>query len=435
MVHDKISTCTTLFGEDLLALDVNDFFSSTYEQARSRFRESAQRALQKTEQQNAPKDGLQNGLQVGSLESFRVPSRVDHDLTVEYAFLPSRESGSASHLLLVTSGVHGSEAFAGSAAQILFLDRVLSQTQLAKTDVFLVHCLNPYGCKYQRRATENNVNLNRNFSLTSGLYQTKNSSYERLRAVLEPKGKVLCLALSQLRLAVLLWWQLKFGGFNKQELSQGIGQGQFESPEGVEFGGHKAEPQVVDFFERLQARLAGYKSVVLLDLHTGLGDKYQLHVMPADSPEAVHAKLFAQLFGAAKSDVETQPAAAAETMGEQKYMITTGDDDGFYRTSGDLNNVIPSLLSAQQNCVAVTLEFGTLGSDTNAKLSTLARVVAENQGRRYGYWHSLVERRVKAMFVELFYPSDMKWRESVLDKSKNVFERVLRALEADDEGQ
>lgn len=406
---------------------MNAFFSSNYQQARTRFRDAAQSALRRI------------GREDEKLEFFRVPSQVDDDLTVEYAFLPTGGDGSAPHLLLITSGVHGSEAFAGSAVQIYFLNSIFSKKQLLKTDVLLVHCLNPFGCKYARRATENNVNLNRNFSLTSGLYETKNTNYQKLRTVLEPKGRVLWPLLSRWRLGILLWWRLKFGGFTLQELSQGIGQGQFDSPEGVEFGGHQGEPQVLDFFRRLQSRVSGYNSVVLLDLHTGLGDQLQLHVMPADSPEAVHANLFTRLFGqkcesAARTDMPSENLHATEEA-KQKYVVTTGDDEGFYRTSGDLNNVLPSLLSGSQKCVAVTLEFGTLGSDTGAKLDTLARVVVENQGRRYGYWHSLVERKVKKMFVELFYPSDLRWRECVLDKSENIFERVLHVLEAEDEGK
>ena len=74
--------------------------------------------------------------------------------------------------VVVTSGIHGVEGFAGSAVQTEWLRR-LGQGKAAVPDrvrLVFAHALNPYGFAWIRRANECNVDLNRNFLLAGDSY-------------------------------------------------------------------------------------------------------------------------------------------------------------------------------------------------------------------------------------------------------------------------
>jgi len=67
----------------------------------------------------------------------------------------------ASRMLVVISGVHGVEGFCGSAIQTGVLR--LGPPAHPDTAVLHIHAINPYGFSHLRRATQENVDLNRNF--------------------------------------------------------------------------------------------------------------------------------------------------------------------------------------------------------------------------------------------------------------------------------
>jgi hypothetical protein len=118
-----------------------DFFSSDYATARSRFRSTAQAA-------GATLDAL-------TLDA-RGPAR--EELTIDIAWLGPT---AAERVLLHTCGLHGVEAFAGSAVQLAALASPPARPEGCA--LVLVHVLNPYGMAWLRRVNETNVDLNRNF--------------------------------------------------------------------------------------------------------------------------------------------------------------------------------------------------------------------------------------------------------------------------------
>lgn len=79
-------------------------------------------------------------------------------LVTDVAWLGPR---SAESVLMLVSGTHGIEGYAGSACQVSLLATGLPRD--AKTATLLVHALNPYGFARGRRVNEDNVDLNRNF--------------------------------------------------------------------------------------------------------------------------------------------------------------------------------------------------------------------------------------------------------------------------------
>jgi len=124
------------------------FFSESYEDARSLFTEHLQ--------------------QLPSSHRFywdpvSIDSQTTNDLFFDVVFLPAQHQ--AENLLILSSGVHGPEAFLGSAIQSRLLFSLKQKKPLQKTSILIFHIVNPYGSKHFTRCTENNVNLNRNFHL------------------------------------------------------------------------------------------------------------------------------------------------------------------------------------------------------------------------------------------------------------------------------
>lgn len=144
-------------------------------------------------------------------------------------------------LLVLTSGLHGIEGFTGSAIQLMFIDKILSRLSLNELGVVFIHGLNPYGFKYFRKVTENNIDLNRNCVISPMLYQSINSGYSKMSNLLIPKGK---LSIDKL--------QYRFFHLNaiykiiKESLPilrQAALQGQYEYEVGIYYGGKRLEPQ------------------------------------------------------------------------------------------------------------------------------------------------------------------------------------------------
>ena len=118
-----------------------DYYSADYAAARARFRDKAEAAG-------------------ATLHAIALPAKGPRGeaLAIDIAWLGTTHP---QRVLLHTSGLHGVEAFTGSAAQLALLD---TPPRLAASDALVVvHVLNPYGMAWLRRTNENNVDLNRNF--------------------------------------------------------------------------------------------------------------------------------------------------------------------------------------------------------------------------------------------------------------------------------
>ena len=85
--------------------------------------------------------------------------------------------------LLVISGTHGVEGFAGSMCQTAWLrDGVDIPDGLG---IVLIHAINPYGFAWVRRVNEDNVDLNRN-GIDFAAPLPENAGYDELADALVP---------------------------------------------------------------------------------------------------------------------------------------------------------------------------------------------------------------------------------------------------------
>lgn len=369
-----------------------DYFPKDYTDARARFLRDVQ---------NVP--GEKQTL------TWDIPSRTERDLATDVLFLPPLRS--AGKLFVLISGVHGLEGYAGNALQSMFLREFLPRLNRQNTGVLMIHALNPFGFKHHRRGTEGNVNLNRNCSTNGSLYSFKNPAALELVKRFIPRTPVeatTCHLMTRMRRENGSIW---FDDVALDEFVKGVGMGQFESNEALEFGGFGPEPQIEELIAQLKKLMPDYQDIVLLDLHTGLGDRGRLHLLTGDTDGSVHPALFKELF-----DVEKD---------KEFYAFTPAEEEGFYKTLGATNNIFPELARPHQRVCALTMEFGTLGHDLEAQLLGLNRWMLEEQGLIFGYKNPQLEKKLRADYFEKFFPSDPAWRKSVIAAARGLFERVF----------
>jgi hypothetical protein len=373
-----------------------DYYPDTYDAGRAKFRALAKAA----------------SLDAGNaeMETFTVPSKTESDLTVDTLFIPATENPQT--LLLLTSGIHGAEGPTGSAIQAWFLTELWPKLDHTKIGLAMVHSFNPFGFKTGRRATENNVNLNRNFLATKEDFKTPNEGYRKIHRAFESDRPVSRSFYSVPKAGFMLANWLMFGGYTPGTLIQAIAQGQYDFPKGIEYGGRWQEPQVEFFVKRIPKWSAKYKEVLHFDLHTGIGRKKRLHLIPGDNPWSRDLRMFKTYL---------DPVAEFDL-----YEYTPGDSPGFYKTTGDINSAMPAL--TKKPTLALTFEFGTLGDSLLARVEAFERLYLENVGQNAGFADNGTRVQVRNRFREMFNPGDPSWRENALTLASQVLTNVTSKL-------
>jgi len=368
------------------------YFPLNYHESRQRFREQVEK------------------LKAVEVEEWAIPSKKDNDLFVDSAYWPALKTPKS--LLVVTSGIHGSETYAGSAILQMFLQEIMPNLKRDNLGVLLVHSMNPYGFKYHRRTTENGVNLNRNFSISGELYKSRNEASEKMHAKLFSRSKV-----ASARCAMMDKMQIKdgtafFDGVSMDQFTKATAPGQFVNPQDLEFGGKALEPQSLRLVEKLKQLMPLYKDIISLDLHTGLGDQNRLHLLTSGSGKDLHPELFTELFKAEED--------------KKYYVHTPASAEGFYEVHGALNCAFADLAGDNQRVISITMEFGTLGHSLEAQLRSLNNFVVEHQGFYNGYASSEVESEVLKESFERSYPQNDEWRKAVVAASRGLFQNICK---------
>lgn len=368
------------------------FFPDDYQQSRQKF-------LRNVEALSGPKQ----------IERWAIPSLSDADLTVDLCYLPPLRS--PRFLFVMISGTHGSESYAGAAIQSMFLSEVWPQVDRSEIGLALVHALNPYGFKRHVRWTENRVNLNRNCSAFDEIYQTANAKSVSLYDRFIPRQPVSDIQSQLIRALNNRGDQLHFDDIHFDEFTKATALGQFERPDGFEFGGFRAEPQIVKLTEFLKRVMPSYRDVVEIDLHTGLGERGHLHILTDGHEGALDPTLTAELF-------HRKEEAAL-------YDFTPWDAEGFYKTLGSTNHLFQELKNPEQRLCALTFEYGTFGHSYEAQMSGLNLSALDYQAASHGYQSQDLEQEVKRLLLERSYPAEKAWGDKVLTTTREVLKRVM----------
>ncbi len=322
--------------------------------------------------------------------------------TIRSYFFPAKKKQKS--LLVLISGTHGIEAFAGSAVQRWLLDQNYNTNNTA---ILMIHGFNLYGFKNFRRVNEHNIDLNRNFVLARSKFQADDKNYAQLNTFLNPSSAPELNFFS--RFTFLIRAVFNIAQHSLESLRSAVLKGQYTYPEGIFYGGARSAAQSILITDLIQTFMLPYQKIFLIDLHTGYGEKGRLHLLAGKSDDDNSLQLL-KIFNNDEIDF--------------------ADKKMFYTTQGDLLtyfiNKIKLKVAAEIS--GIVFEYGTLDSQkTLGSIESLRRVVLENQNFHYPT-SSKTSAAIKSLYQEMFYPSDQAWRAAVLQQSEAKMQKVFSYL-------
>jgi len=347
-----------------------NYFSNNYVTARQRFREAVAAGGGRLDALKLTPTGPQG-----------------EDLTIDIAWFGSPKPR---YVFVHSSGLHGVEAFAGSAIQLQWLKEGMP-TLPEHAAIVLVHALNPYGMAWLRRFNENNVDLNRNFREPGDFAPEPLPYWNTVNALLNPPTPPSRDGF-YLRAA---WLVLRHG---MPSLRQAIGGGQRFNPKGLFFGGSALEEGPSKLQDFMKEQLAGGERIVAIDIHTGLGRHGEDRLL-VDS-----ASTQAEVYRAMRDSFGDH----MEPQGQQgiAYTVRGAQQDMYIRS-------FPTA-----KVYFAFQEFGTYNP-----IRVVEALRAENRWHHYGGGD--INHPTKTALLEMFTPMNRQWRELVLIRGREVIHQAL----------
>lgn len=307
-------------------------------------------------------------------------------------------------LVIIISGLHGIEGYVGSAMQTFLLNQInAKQIDSTGLDLLFIHAVNPWGFKNNRRVTSNNVDLNRNFSQTEEIFKIKNTGYTAMKEILQPDKKYSRWTFGNITFLVKIVKSI--ARYSKSTLIQAIGEGQYEYKKGIIYGGKSFEEENKNITKILKKYCKPYENILVIDIHTGLGKRGKLQLLNAPKiPKEVKIKVN-ELFD---------------------YKVVNDEDENFFKEHGSFLDFVWNI-NKEKNCLPIMFEFGTINSENIlGALRTLKTMIIENQTFHNGFKSYQDKKYIDQTFLEMFYPSDTKWRNEVMNQFKEIIQHVLR---------
>ena len=299
----------------------------------------------------------------------------------------------APHRMLVISGTHGVEGFAGSLCQTAWL-----RAGVALPDdvaVVVVHAINPYGFAWVRRVNEDNVDLNRNCIDFDASLPT-NTGYDELADALVPEHWDD--AVRQTTAEQLLEFAAR-NGFDG--LQAAVSAGQYAHPGGIFFGGQQPVWSRRTLEGIVRTHLADAHRVAIIDLHTGLGEFGEGELI-ASHPDAAGKARLSDCF--------------------DDYRIPSEGTSVSADVQGDVLDGMESWLPGV-GVAGVAIEWGTV--DIVAVSDALR---ADAWLHRYSDPTGPAAPAIKEQIRAAFAPDDPAWADRVLERFTSVRDRALAGL-------
>lgn len=319
----------------------------------------------------------------------------DADLSTDVAYLGPAE---AQTLVVIASGTHGVEGYAGAACQFRFMETYPDRFAQSGVAWLLVHAVNPWGFQHDRRVTCEGVDLNRNF-VDFSVPQCIESGYGAYHRLLVADFRPLPQGWrNEIRLLSHGLTRAK-----RRELQAAITAGQYAYPDGLFFGGVAPAKSRLVWEKIMRAYARDRKRAVLLDIHTGLGKVGSGELISDLAPTAAGFRQLSHWFhGSLRSTVsgESVSATAAGTL--------TAD---FCRARGGERH-------------AVVLEFGTCGP-----LSVLNALRADQWYHNNAARLSPAEREwARRKMKNAFTATDAEWLRRVGARFDQVVAQLAQGL-------
>ncbi|QRM32849.1 M14 family metallopeptidase [Microvirga sp. VF16] len=305
----------------------------------------------------------------------------------------------AKRLLVLISGTHGPEGYHGSAAQLLFLRAKYHEQLPHSTAVLFIHALNCYGFAWNRRATVEGCDLNRNFIDFSSPIPP-NPGYEELDEFFVPEDR----SEEGIRRAETAIDQYRKLHGDAAYLSARA-QGQYTRPGGLFYGG--TEPtEARRTLEKIMADfdVSTRDEVIIIDYHTGLGP-YGYGEIQCEQPSGLKGYHRAEkIFG---------PSVTLPDLGTSTSPNLHGTlDEYFQRLLGDRHTY-------------VAVEYGTY------PISEVMSAIRDEHWLfrfRPDQADSELGREIRNASKRSFYPQKPDWQEMVLWRAHLVHRQALEAL-------
>lgn len=329
------------------------------------------------------------------------------NLYIDNLYIPATKE--QKNLIVLTTGVHGMEGYIGSVMLDVFFEEIFTELDKKDTGVLVVANVNPYGMKYMRRYNENNVDLNRNFIMDWESFDlSSNKDYPKVQGFLEPTGKIGNAFWHEVGFYMSLAKEAIFTGADV--ISDALLTGQYESPQGVYYGGTGDEASTKYLKGVFNDCLDGeYENIVHIDIHSGYGPRYNMVIF-----NSVYETM---------TEAETQKAFGYD------YVISH-DSESFYATTGDTTDYFYRLTESKKTdkeLFSTCFEFGTIGDEFLDTILSLKYTVDENRNHWYPTGNSTSAEVVKENYYELFYPTEKEWREKTVEDFKTATKGVLDA--------
>jgi len=303
----------------------------------------------------------------------------------------------AKKLLIVTSGVHGGEGYAGSAIQSFSIENKILNPLPADMAVVFVHALNPYGMAFMHRANEHNVDLNRNFiNWNKPLPAGHPDAAEVQRALLSPESW-------QWPIPAFMDFVQRKGALHMQTV---LTAGTYTMPDGLFYGGAGPEWSHRIWRDIIATHITPRtREVKHIDLHTGLGKRGYGELIVPFHDKSAEFKRARECWG---TETVTSPLDGTST-------ATPPEGPMNFAFNQVSKNVIVT---------TATLEFGTQKVPDVLHALTMDNWIRANCISDPALLAECGER-----MREAFCPSDDTWKRMIVDRGVQVLQQAKRSLE------
>lgn len=355
-----------------------DAFSDNYAQARRQFLAAADAADLRVDSQLHPEAGRD-----GEVLAMDVVLDGEPDAT---------------SVLIVSSACHGVEGYCGSGVQVFALhDREWrAKAQAHGVAVLYIHALNPYGFSHIRRATHENVDLNRNFQdFTQPL--PVNDAYRELQPLLLPvewpPSEANAVATTQ---------YIESRGIHAFQAA--ITRGQHEFADGLFYGGVAPTWSNRTLRKVLQAYATRARRVAWIDLHTGLG------------PSGVGERICA-----CRDDQAALARARAWWNADGTTPVTSiydGSSSSAFLTGLMWNSIYEECPNAEYTGIA--MEYGTL-----PPFEMMQALRAEHWLNMHRDAPPALANQIRQQMMDAFYINTDDWKKRIIEQaSASLFQAV-----------
>ncbi len=342
-------------------------FSPDYKTARKRFLDAVKKAD-------------------GTLTQIPSVSKAEDALVTDIAWFGNEQPEKA---IVVVSGIHGVEGFAGSAVQLAILRQLPELPE--SLALVMVHVLNPFGMANLRRFNGNNVDLNRNFYFSENGWQGEPKGYAVLDPFLNPATPP---SLDFFHLKLLLA-QI---GLGEKSIKQAVAAGQYRYPKGLFYGGDGLEPEAADYLDWFtNSSLLNAEKLTVIDLHTGLGGFGE-------------QSIFLRSESVTREDLSNR--LGIQIAPDKKESKVMGYDHG-----GGSSGVFRRLFTGGE-LTCLTVEYGTY---VGRRLLYALR--AENQHHHYG--DRSLDHWAKLKLKEAFNPPSHRWQSLIINQGQALIQAAM----------